>query len=365
MTELTTAYEKPTALQIAGQVANKHAENAVFADYLSRKSDNTIRTHAAALATFADYLTAAGIPGIDADCLQRDPNCWRGVTWGIVEAFVKWQLSEGYAVATVNNRLSVIKTYAKLATKAGQIETKEYQLIRTVSGYGQKEAKRIDGRRDVTRVGSKKAEHVKLSVSDAHQLKDWMIYEGDQGTRDCLLMCLLLDHGLRVGEIARLQVSDFDRSNGEFSFYRPKVDKIQTHKMTGDTLRALYAYLNATGRKGGRLLVGSRKGGHLTDTPMSERAISKRVAYLGKELLGITKERRVKVADTPNGPIYRTEYVGALSPHDCRHYWATDAARNDTDAFKLRDAGGWSSLAMPSRYVEAAAVANEGVKLSA
>jgi hypothetical protein len=29
------------------------------------------------------------------------------VTWGIVEGFVKWLLNEGYAVTTVNNRLSV------------------------------------------------------------------------------------------------------------------------------------------------------------------------------------------------------------------------------------------------------------------
>jgi integrase len=54
-----------------------------------------------------------------------------------------------------------------------------------------------------------------------------------------------------------------------------------------------------------------------------------------------------------------------LSPHDCRHYWATDAARSGTDPFRLQEAGGWASLAMPRRYVEAAEIANKGVKLSA
>jgi hypothetical protein len=47
-----------------------------------------------------------------------------------------------------------------------------------------------------------------------------------------------------------------------------------------------------------------------------------------------------------------------------RQYWATDAARNKTNPFALRDAGGWSDLRMVDRYVEAAAIANEGVKLS-
>jgi hypothetical protein len=39
------------------------------------------------------------------------------------------------------------------------------------------------------------------------------------------------------------------------------------------------------------------------------------------------------------------------------------AARNGTDPFALQEAGGWNSLTMPCRYVEAANLANEGVKL--
>jgi integrase len=52
-----------------------------------------------------------------------------------------------------------------------------------------------------------------------------------------------------------------------------------------------------------------------------------------------------------------------LSAHDGRHSWATKAVRSGTDPFALQEAGGWNSLAMPRRYVEAARIANEGVKL--
>jgi len=55
--------------------------------------------------------------------------------------------------------------------------------------------------------------------------------------------------------------------------------------------------------------------------------------------------------------------IQGLSAHDCRHYWATQAARNGTPVDRLMDAGGWSSPAMPMRYVEAAKIANEGVHL--
>jgi hypothetical protein len=43
--------------------------------------------------------------------------------------------------------------------------------------------------------------------------------------------------------------------------------------------------------------------------------------------------------------------------------WETKAARNGTLIDRLQDAGGWSSPAMPLRYVESARVANQGVQL--
>lgn len=52
-----------------------------------------------------------------------------------------------------------------------------------------------------------------------------------------------------------------------------------------------------------------------------------------------------------------------LSAHDSRNTWGSRAARSGTDLFALQEAGGWSSLAIPRRYVEAAQIANEGVKL--
>jgi integrase len=58
------------------------------------------------------------------------------------------------------------------------------------------------------------------------------------------------------------------------------------------------------------------------------------------------------------------EWIGVdgLSPHDCRHYWATQAARSSLDVFRLQEAGGWSSLDMPRRYVAEAQIANQGWK---
>jgi integrase len=326
-------FDPDATLAAAGQIANEYAAQSAFADYLTRQSDNTLRAQAASLARFAQFLA---LTGSEAGDLQRDPGAWRGLTWGLVEGFRNWMIQQGDAVASVNARLSAVKAYAKLAFKAGILSIEEHALIRAVNGYSAKEGRRVDERRDQTRRGYKKAAHVHLDPKQARALKRQP--DTPQGRRDALLMCLLLDHGLRVGEVARLQGTDFDLKAGEMRFFRPKVDKVQTHQLSADTLRALLAWADQGEMPAiGPLLRGSRKGGALTEAGLSERAITGRVRELG-ERIG----------------------VGGLSPHDCRHYWATFWA-DKVDVLRLQEAGGWSSLTMPRRYVEEAEIANEGM----
>lgn len=336
------------AVAVAGQVANHYAAGDSFAEYLGRKADNTLRAQRCDLATWAEYLCAAtdgaACPG--AETLQTSPAAWNGVTWGLVKGFAQWMLSEGYAIGTLNRHLATVRIYCKLAAQAGVIAPTEAAMIRTVQGYGGKEARRIDERRATTRrptrrkggVAARKAAHVTISLDQARMLKTQP--DTPQGRRDALLMTLLLDHGLRVGELVMLNVTDFDLAAGVFTFHRPKVDKTQTHRLTPDAARAVAAWFASGDAPAiGQLLRGSRKGGKLAGG-MSERAVCERVRVLG-EAVGL---------------------VG-LSPHDCRHYWATRAASQGTDPFALRDAGGWSSLAMPGRYVASATIANERVRL--
>jgi integrase len=223
------------------------------------------------------------------------------------------------------------------------ISTDEYALIRAVEGYRLKEGKRVDEKRAEagveTRQGAKKATAVHISHDQARALKSQP--DTPQGRRDAVLMCLLLDHGLRCGEVALLKVRHVDLKAGQLKFYRPKVDKEQTHNLSRDTLAALKAWFDSGDApilKDAPLLRGSRKGGHLLNGGMSERAITARVADLGKVLK-----------------------LENLSAHDCRHYWATKHAERGVDPFRLQEAGGWNSLTMPRRYVEAARIANEGM----
>lgn len=321
----------------AGRIANHYAARNTFADYRSRKADNTLAAQADDLATFAAYLEAVGV-GAAGAALGSDPAAWQGVSWGLVRGFVAWMLEQGYAIGSINRKLSTVKVYTKMAAQAGVISPDDLALIRTVTGYSGKEARRVDERRTQTRTGAKKAEHVPLTPEQAKALK--VQPDTPQGRRDALLLTLLLDLGLRVEEVALLMVADFDLQANVVRFYRPKVDKSQTHRLTPGLRAALRAWIESGDcAPFGPVLRGSRKGGKLTAAGMSERAITERVRVLG-EAVGVT----------------------GLSAHDLRHHWASWAVTQGTDAFALRDAGGWNSLAMPSRYVEAATVANDRVR---
>jgi integrase len=118
------------------------------------------------------------------------------------------------------------------------------------------------------------------------------------------------------------------------------------HALTPDTEEALYAYLYYDRYEyelgsGAPLILSSVKGGKLRFKGMTVRGINKRIKFLG-EKCGVFQ----------------------LSPHDCRHYWATDAARSGTDPFALKQAGGWTSMSTVARYIDEATIANEGVRLS-
>ncbi len=198
--------------------------------------------------------------------------------------------------------------------------------IQGVKGIARKQARNIDARREITRVGAKKAQAVDIPVELLPALKHPAT--GFLAKRDSLLMCLLLDHGLRVGEVAILKRNHIHLRGRLLTFYRQKVDKMQNDHMTDDTLAAARAYLPTLPAKQELLF------------DLAIISIQERVRTLG-ELAGIQ----------------------GLSPHDCRHSWATRAARHGTPLDRLKQAGGWSNAQMPLRYIEESEIANEGVIL--
>ena len=324
-----------------GQAANGYAALGRFAKFRSIKKPATLISHDSALAVFADYLASTGFitPGYE---LHRDGEAWKGITGGLVEAFIDWQLNQGYAIGTINIRLSTIKVYAKQAYKAGAITQAAFNEIRLVDGYSHNEGLNVDTKRSdaggPTRYGSKKAESTVITTLQAEGMKVQPVgQDTPQGRRDALMMCLFLDWGLRVSEVAILEREAFDLEAGKLTFYRPKVYKIQTIKIyeSPDTLAAAKAYLEQDAPSEGAIWLSSNQDGTLNGVMSAKsitRAIRAHVARMGKRL-----------------------GLDAFSPHDCRHYLANKLGPIRTTR-ELMDIFGWTSPSMALRYQAAAKV---------
>jgi integrase len=332
----------PAPLATAAAAADRAAAAGIFARYRSGLAEQTRRAQDADLARWARYLAAVGAAGAGAEW-AAGPGCWSGVSWGLVEGFLRWQEGEGYSLASIARALSTVRAYCVQAARAGALGPEALALIQTVRAPapGSRAGRNRDAGRAATRRGAKKAAPVRLSPAQARCLKCEHA-DTPRGRCDALLMCLLLDHGLRVSEVADLQVADLDLCAGLLRFYRRKVALTQTHRLTADTLCAARRYVEAGDAPSAGQLLRTSAGPRSPELGggVSVQGLRDRVRVLG-------------------------ERVGApcLSPHDCRHYWATRAAAAGTDPLALQEAGGWCSLAMPRRYVEAAAIANERVRL--
>lgn len=326
----------------AAAAADRAAAQGVFARYRADLADQTRRAQDADLARWARYLAAVGAADAALGWAE-DPAAWASVSWGLVEGFLRWQEAEGYSLASISRSLSTIRVYCTQAARAGVLSPDALALIQTVKAAAPRSraGRNRDAQRTTTRRGAKKAAPTGLTPAQARSLKRDHD-DTPQGRRDTLLMCLLLDHGLRVSEVADLQVTDLDLSRGLLRFYRRKVALTQTHRLSSDTLHAMRRYADAGDAPAVGQLLRTTLGPGATELGggISAQGLRDRVRILG-----------VRVG------------VAGLSPHDCRHYWATRAARAGTDPLALQEAGGWSSLAMPRRYIEAAAIANDRVKL--
>ena len=172
----------------------------------------------------------------------------------------------------------------------------------------------------------KKAEPVLLDTDQVTAIKKQP--DTPKGRRDKLLICLALDHGLRVSELAILQRSDFYLEAGTLTFDRPMTGQSVTLKLSDETVEAARKYFGGDDPGFGNLWRPS-----LSGQSVSTGTISKRIRALGKRIA-----------------------IDNLSPDDLRHTWATNAAQN-TPLDQLIYAGGWTSVSSALPYVKNAKIA--------
>ena len=330
----------PSFAQVS-HLADNYARRAKVEDYKKDSTANTWRSKEAAMRVFAQFLATLPTVAPSAEELLNKPESWAHIGHGLVVGFKQWMLAQGYSVGTVNSRLTAVRTLANLAFEAGYLSNEQNTLIAGVKSISYSKGINIDNNRRAegipVRVGAKKAEHTKLTPAQRAMLKT-AHKDTPQGRRDRVMMCLLLDHGLRVSEVVGLTVSKLDMNTGTVEVWRRKTKRWDSLQLSDDTQFALLAYIGAgdcPAEPEARLLRSSLKSGDLAHAGMTESGCAARVAELGLRL-GIAK----------------------LSPHDARHSFATQGAklvaRGKASPFQLQDAGGWSSQSMVKRYLDKA-----------
>lgn len=322
MDTITQVGHRNAALATVGAVANRYAAMNVFEDYKQRRAVNTVESQLVDLNLFAQYLTDATGDDYTGESFHCEPMAWQGITWGLVDGFVRWMIGDGRAIASINRALSSVRTYAGLAAKAGTLTPDEMTMIRTVKSISLGEAVRIDDRREVTRIGTKPAESAEITDAQARQLK--IVRDGCAECRQTTgLLCFFIDHGLRVGEIVRLRIENLDMETGVLRFRRPKVSKMQNIRLSADAMNALALLADH---------------GELPNEgpifPVSERTVQRRIK-------GVSDEVGVD-----------------LTTHAFRHWWATYWVQH-VPLTDVMDAGGWTSLATVRKYVARKHISNE------
>ncbi|MEM9773989.1 MAG: tyrosine-type recombinase/integrase [Chloroflexota bacterium] len=357
-----TAGAIQTAIAI-GEIANSAAGQNTFEEYQKRKSSNTLLAQQSDLNLFLEFINAIydKTEGSELEVsfrlypnqLYTDPAAWQLITHGLLTLYKNFLENEGYALSSINRSVSTIRKYASLATTAGYIQPTTNLQIQGVKGYLGAEAHHVDSNRDQTRKSSKKSDAVAIPRKVVKTLKSPENYpENDMGLRDRLILCLLLDHGLRSSEVAGLDINQFDFEAGIMQVYRQKTNTTDRLYISNDTADALFDYLKnesieAADHKIDQLLWSATKGGRLRPKPMTRSGVSKVVSKYGK-LMAVQ---------------FNIPSLSKLSAHDGRHQWATDVLASGAQIDQLQQAGGWKSPSMPLRYVNKRKVANEGINL--
>jgi len=331
------------AAAIIGQAANQAADSNIFSEYVRRKSEHTRARHGFELRKFSAFLRGIGIDNQG----MTEPEEWRVITHGLIEAYREYLLRESYSINNINQIIFIIRKYAKLAGKAGFIDYSELYKIQEIESYRTKEAKHLDTQREAANIatryqkpGAKKETNVQITYEQAQLLKHGQP-KTLAGLRDKLLITILLDHGVRISEAMALKGESFDMENRTITFYRSKTDQTDKHMMTADSFQATQEYFKVIPQEESKSIwISVNKIDRPNRSGFSIRAAAKRVTEMGNRI-GLEK----------------------LSPHDCRHYFATAAKRGGTDTLDIMRAGGWVTVTMVNRYIDKDKISNLNVKL--
>ncbi len=390
------------------QAADAYVRVNLFTERQEAKAWNTVRKEIASLSNFMAFLQATAGLALSFH-LAEEPRLWQAITFGLVKLFLRWERERGYSIKTLNDHLSVIKLYAKLAHQAGFQSADQLLAITNLTQIRGAEAARIDGRRKrqqiPTRIGPKKAEPTFLEREAFQALLNRP--NTPQGWRDRVAILLMYDLSLRPSEVVSLCIHDLNMDEGTLVITRHKTHDVQRARLTQRLQVALTRYLSHRKDTSSHapLLVRSRKNEELVEhvsrsTPAIEEAkrggrrpfSPNHALYVQKQQDDLAYHTTQHDEDDPSTlwtPPITTRALAKhlhtigleigqqlygdnansderinLTSYDGRHEWTRSAIRAGSDPIAVTKAGGWKGHSpMVARYYGELQIVNEDIRL--
>ncbi len=274
-----------------------------FLNYLRVEKDfspSTIRAYAADLRQFTDFVRAAAVRQEGKG--ELDPS---GITLKTVRSFLGHLSGLGLKPASLARKLATLRSFFRFLNREGQMEGNP---ARTLPSPTQ----------------PKKLPPI-LTVDEAFRLLDSPGASPKSRLRDRAILELLYSSGLRVGELAGLNLEDLDLPGGTVRV-RGKGRKERLVPVGSKAALALSRYL-AEERKAGRgstepIFVNLR-GGRLTS-----RSVHRLLTGLAR----------------------RQGWTKRITPHSLRHSFATHLLGAGADLRAIQEMLGHRSLSTTQRY---------------
>jgi integrase/recombinase XerC len=267
-----------------------------YLDELRREnaSEHTVRNYAADLRQFAEYFTRGGLaaPGMG----EFDQLMLR--EW-LADLYTQ-ELTK----ATIRRKLAAVRSLFDHCLRRGAIGLNRAKLLTTP-----RMPKKLPA------VPTEEQTNTWIDAVAAGKL------ERPDPARDLALLEMLYGCGLRISELAGLNVEDFDLGEG-WVRARGKGKKERQVPVPRRALEALQAYLE--GRRSGAVFLNQR-GGRLTD----------------RGARGIVKMYAVALAGD-----------SSLHPHSLRHAYATHLLQAGADLRAIQELLGHASLSTTQKYTQ-------------
>jgi integrase len=300
-------------IEIAGKLSEKEFDH-------RSKADNTIRQYLNFLHQFSTLLC-----GDDryVEALYRFPAAWGRINRDVLKEYKTWLEGSGYSINSIRQALSCIHSFVKEAGNEGVISREVVEQVCAIRGESGRRARNLDSHRVresiPTRKGHKKAAPTSLTPDQVREMKK---VAAERSSRDGLIIGLLSEHALRIGEVRLLEVDWLDIDNKTIKVYGEKTFRLDTLELQEFTLQQAKKYLAEIDRKEGPLFIGYQQ------ARISEECIDDIVRGVGRAV-GLN-----------------------ISSHDFRHNWTVDAFRNENSLDIIQAGGRWETPAMPLYYAK-------------